>query len=170
MLCAIYYQKSHRRNAKEMDMMYTVYEQKHQKYRNCLGICIAQLRKLIILLLNIYGITVLSIICVPLFCNFVLKQRMTIMRFIVPLVDDATTIGFIITNVAQATCMIFGGFGNFASDCLIFMASIHIPLKRSILQCKISDLDEISERRPNDAMATKDLLRDILQWHQTYIE
>ena len=147
--------------------LYTTYAIKD--YQKHLVESISLVKKLIDILWYISITVVATIITVPVLYNFIYNERLYIMSFYLPIIDRNTDFGFYLTSVIHVLSVIFGVFGNMASDCWCFVFVAHIALIKNILKRKFNQLDELLEVYPKDMYKLKNLLLDIFKWHQKYI-
>ncbi|XP_061395275.1 odorant receptor 67d-like [Musca vetustissima] len=153
----------------EVEDIYMEYDRKHEEYRKCLNKSINTVDKCIKSMAVLYAGVIVGVIGIVPFYRIVFNRRIFVMQFLLPGIDPNTNHGYIIMNFMHCCCILFGAFGNFAADnCFVTLVS-HVPLFKDILLCKFHDLnvalEAVDEGHPN----CRELLKDILRWHQNYM-
>lgn len=162
----------HRRNfiipmIDDLSGIYVEYQQKRSKYQQVLRYRSDLTTKMLKITSLLYIFTVSMVVCYPLVHWLRYREKIFIMQFLLPGIDDTTDLGYTIHIFSHICCMSLGGFGNFAGDMVMFLLIIHIPLLKDILELKFDDLNEIIAETHNP-LKTLPLLQDIIAWHQRY--
>ncbi|XP_037822881.1 odorant receptor 67d-like [Lucilia sericata] len=149
--------------------MYETCELKSHAYTKWLAYNLALIKKLLLITFLIALMTSVGVIIVPIYMLIFMNKRVDVLPFAWPFIDGSTDIGFYITLVGHISCVIFGGYGNFANDSWLFIFASHVTLMKNVLKCKFDDLDEILKEFPKDPKKSKEPLDDIFKWHQKYL-
>ncbi|XP_061395272.1 odorant receptor 67d-like [Musca vetustissima] len=161
-----------------LEAIYEEYDRKHVEYRKCLNKSINTVDKCIKSMAVVYAGLLVGVIGVMPFFRLFYNRRVFVMQFLLPGIDPNTNHGFIIMNFMHCCCIFFGAFGNFAADSCFFTLVSHVPLFKDILLCKFHDLnvklkaddDDDGDGDENEGHQNcRELLKDILQWHQHYM-
>lgn len=152
---------------KTMDNTYLKYQEMDMDYTTALKYCTYLTTKLLKMFLAIYIFTVVMLITYPMIYNAIYGEKLLIMQFLLPGIDPKTPEGFLMHNVFHVILILMGGFGNFAGDMFFFILILHVPLLKDILRIKFKKLSEIA-LKTRGPQKTIPLIKDIVQWHQSY--
>ncbi|KAM7358161.1 odorant receptor 67d-like [Cochliomyia hominivorax] len=154
---------------REVCVFYKTFERKNQNYQKLLGESILLVQKILSVLFGVILIATNIILFTPVFYKMIFKERTFIMPFILPYIDYNTDYGYYMTSAFHVICVFFGAFGNFVSDMWCFIFAAHIPLIKNILKAKFDELDELLDNESMQISEINKALKDIVIWHQTYI-
>ncbi|KAL9916019.1 odorant receptor 67d-like [Glossina fuscipes fuscipes] len=152
-----------------LENVYTVYQQKTERYRHVLNRWLAYTVKTYKLCAFMYVFVGSIIIGFPYIYWYIYGIRMMIMQFEIPFVDPNTDVGYIIHTLYHFPMIAWGCLGHFMTDIYMFMFIINVPLLKDLLEQKFLDLNEVLEET-NEREKVFPLLKDIFQWHLQYNE
>ncbi|KAI9580635.1 hypothetical protein GQX74_013543 [Glossina fuscipes] len=151
-----------------LENVYTVYQQKTERYRHVLNRWLAYTVKTYKLCAFMYVFVGSIIIGFPYIYWYIYGIRMMIMQFEIPFVDPNTDVGYIIHTLYHFPMIAWGCLGHFMTDIYMFMFIINVPLLKDLLEQKFLDLNEIleetNEREKNDNAI--DIIYTVSHWYE----
>ncbi|KAH8380872.1 hypothetical protein KR200_002132, partial [Drosophila serrata] len=148
--------------------IYSDYGSRGSEYVKCLEARIRTTWKLIIGFATIYSVGPALIIFFPIFYLVVFKEKILVMQFFIPLIDHTTDSGHLLLTVVHIALILFGGFGNYGGDMYLFLFVTHLPLIKDIFCVKLEEFNEAAVKK-NDLKRMREMLFDLVAWHQKYV-
>ncbi|XP_005187726.1 odorant receptor 67d-like isoform X1 [Musca domestica] len=166
-------QEKYRFLLKECIILYEKYEKMDSDYRVYLNKGIHLLANFMKVCAFINFMLVLGMTFVTIFYNLIFGTNETLVYGYCPWVSLETTGGLWTTNMVQALLIAVGGFGLYSGDMSVLTPISQIPTFKGIIQCKFRELNDLLDDDHESEMAKKiktlAALKDILQFHQTYL-
>uniref|UniRef100_A0A1B0FRA0 Odorant receptor n=1 Tax=Glossina morsitans morsitans TaxID=37546 RepID=A0A1B0FRA0_GLOMM len=166
--CYYIHRTTLRKVVKYLDEIYGEYQDRGARYEYALKKSLQKIMKCSKITGIIYFTSLAGLIVSPFIYMLITGKRELTLIALIPGIDPKETVGYFIHTGFHSAIISFAGVGFFASEIVMFSIFLHVLLHRDILMEKFHDLNEATAKPDVPAARTRDLLNDIIAWHQKY--
>uniref|UniRef100_A0A1A9V011 Odorant receptor n=1 Tax=Glossina austeni TaxID=7395 RepID=A0A1A9V011_GLOAU len=153
---------------KHLDEIYAEYQNRGTRYEYALNRSLQKIVKCSKITGITYFTSLAGLIVLPIIYMLITGKRELTLTALIPGIDSKETFGYFVHTGFHSVIILFSGVGFFASDMFMFSIFLHVLLHRDIMTAKFHDLNEATAKQNEPAERSRDLLNDVIAWHQKY--
>lgn len=169
LISALLYPQLYRKLAVDIGHIYEKYQKMGREYEEKLLEWNKNMKKILITCAVVYFLTALLLLCTPIVMFIFKGERHLILLCQVPGFESDSFYGYWVNNAFNVICVFIAAFGLYAGDLYLLLFLTHSIFFYDILALKINDLHKLIEKDDKEDRQTK-LVKDIVEWHQYYLE